>query len=130
MAGTDPRPTSQVVKDATSNLQALARAEVDLAKAELRDELSTLARGIGIALAGAFLGLFVLGFVGVTVAKALEESFAPWIAWLITTGGVVVVAGLLALVGGRIASKATLPPPKTTNSIKETVAWAKTQTRR
>lgn len=130
MARTDARSTSQVVKDATSNLQALARAEVDLAKVELRDELSKLATGIGVALVGALLGLFVLGFAGVTVAKALEESFAPWIAWLITTGGVLVVAGLLAFVGGRIASRTTLPPPKTTNSIKETVAWARTQTRR
>lgn len=130
MAQTDQRATAQVVRDATTNLQGLVRAEVDLAKAELQEGMQKALVGVAMLLVTAVLGLFVLAFLGVTAAKALEEVMVPWAAWLVTTGGVLVVAGIIAAVGLRQLKKAELSPKKTTESIQETVAWARTQIRR
>lgn len=130
MAQTDQRATAQVVRDATTNLQGLVRAEVDLAKAELQEGIRTALVGVAMLLVTAVLGLFVLGFLGVTAAKALEQVMVPWAAWLVTSAGVLVVAGILAAVGLRALKKAELAPKKTTESIQETVAWARTQIRR
>ena len=126
----DSRPTAQIVKDATTNLQGLVKAEVELAKAEVGSGVQQAALGIGLLLVGALMGLFVLGFAGVTVAKALEQSFAPWVAWLITTIGVAVLMALLALVGRGRLKNAQTSPVQTRESIQETVAWAKTQLQR
>lgn len=130
MAQTDQRATSQVVRDATTNLQGLVRAEVDLAKAELQAGMQQALTGVAMLLVTAVLGLFVLAFLGVTAAKALEEVMVPWAAWLVTTGGVLLVAGIIAAVGLRMLKRAELAPKKTNESIQETVAWARTQIRR
>lgn len=129
MATPEARTTGQVVRDTTRNLQTLAKAEVDLAKAELQAELRTAIVGVGLLLAVTFIGLYVLGFIGVTVAKALEQSFEPWLAWLIVTLGQIVVAGILAAVGASRLRKADLGLSRTNASIQETLAWAKQLTR-
>jgi hypothetical protein len=126
----DNRATSQVVRDATTNLQGLVRAEVDLAKAEVLGGVKQAVGGIALLVIGGVTGLFVLAFGGVTVAKALEQSFAPWIAWLIVTGVVTLLMVVLALVGVRLLRTADTSPTVTTTSIQETVAWAKTQLQR
>lgn len=126
----DSRPTAQVVRDATTNLQGLVRAEVDLARAEVTAGVQQAIVGVGLLLVAAVMSLFVLGFAGVTVAKALEGSFTPWVAWLIVTLGITVLLVVLGLVGkGRLA-KAQTSPVQTKASIQETVAWARTQLQR
>ena len=126
----DPRSTVQVVQDATEHAQMLLRKELELAKIEIRDALTKQAIAAGLAVAGAVFGLFVLGFVGVTVAVALQQVARPWVAWTVVTVGYLLV-GLLALfIAKRTAAKANLSPERTKHSIEENVEWAKQQMRR
>lgn len=129
-ADRDPRSTVQVVQDATQNAQLLLRKELELAKLELQEALAKQAMAAGLAVAGAVFGLFVLGFVGVTVAVALQEALQPWAAWLIVTAGYLLVGIVALLIAKRVAASANLTPERTKNSIEENVAWAKQQLRR
>lgn len=126
----DPRSTVQVVQDVAEHAQMLLRSELELAKIEIQEAVTKLAIAAGLAIAGAVFGLFVLGFVGVTVAVALQQIARPWVAWTVVTVGYLVV-GLIALfIAKRTAAKANLSPERTKQSIEENVEWAKQQMRR
>lgn len=129
-ADRDPRSTVQVVQDATQNAQLLLRKELELAKLEIQEALAKQAMAAGLAVAGAVLGLFVLGFVGVTVAVALQEVARPWVAWLLVTVGYLLIGIVALLIAKRVAASANLTPERTKNSIEENVEWAKQQLRR
>lgn len=126
----DPRSTVQVVQDAAEHAQMLLRSELELAKIEIRDALAKQAMAAGLAIAGAVFGLFVLGFVGVTVAVALQEVLWPWAAWGVVTLGYLVIGLVALLIAKRTAAKANLSPERTKQSIEENVEWAKQQMRR
>lgn len=126
----DPRSTVQVVKDVTSNAQLLFQKELELAKLELQEALKVQLMAAGLAAAGGLFGLFVLGFVGVTAAKALEEVLQPWAAWLIVTGVYLLIGVLALLIAKNRAQSVSLTPERTKDSIEENVAWAKQQLRR
>ena len=76
----DPRSTGEVVRSLTENTQALLRKEIELAKLEITEAMVARGIAIGLAVAGAVLGLFILGFAGVTAATALALVVAPWLA--------------------------------------------------
>lgn len=126
----DPRSTVQVVQDVAEHAQMLLRSELELAKIEIQEAVTKLAIAAGLAIAGAVFGLFVLGFVGVTVAVALQQVARPWVAWTVVTVGYLVVGLVALLIAKRTAGKATLSPERTKQSIEENVEWAKQQMRR
>lgn len=129
-ADRDPRSTVQVVQDATQNAQLLLRKELELAKLEIQEALRKQAIAAGLAIAGALFGLFVLGFVGVTVAVALQQVVPAWVAWALVTVGYLLVGIVALLIAKRTAASANLSPERTKNSIEENVEWAKQQLRR
>lgn len=129
-ADTDPRSTVQVVKDATSNAQLLFQKELELAKIEVQEAVKVQLTAAALAAAGGLFGLFVLGFVGVTAAKALEEVLQPWAAWAIVTGVYLLIGVVALLVAKRRAGSTSLTPERTKDSIEENVAWAKQQLKR
>jgi hypothetical protein len=67
----DHRSTSEVVTSLLANGQALAAKELELAKHELAEVVRDKAIAIGLVVFAAILGLFILGFIGVTTAVAL-----------------------------------------------------------
>lgn len=129
-ADTDPRSTVQVVKDATSNAQLLFQKELELAKIEVQEAVKVQLTAAALAAAGGLFGLFVLGFVGVTAAKALEEVLQPWAAWAIVTGVYLLIGVVALLIAKNRAGSTTLTPERTKDSIEENVAWAKQQLKR
>lgn len=122
----DDRSTSEVVASLIANTQALLRTEVELAKLEVSAIARDKATGVGLALAGAVLALFILAFVGVTVAVALQLVLAAWLAWLIVTLTYTIVAGVLFGVAVRLF-KRPATPERTRADVQTTVEWAKKQ---
>jgi hypothetical protein len=122
----DDRATSEVVASLIANLRALITKELELAKLEIQRIVMAKVIALGSAIAGAMMLLFVLAFAGVTGAKALEEVFAPWLAWLIVTGAYTLVTGILLLVAYRFAVR-SVKPERTQRDVKRTVEWAKEQ---
>lgn len=127
MAVDQARSTTQIVKDATANVQTIIRKELELAKIEIQEGVQQQMMGAGLFAVAGVLGLFVLAFAGVTGAVALQNVLEPWAAWLVVTGIFLLLMVLLVLVGKRILGRASASPEQTKTSIEENVAWAKQQ---
>jgi hypothetical protein len=100
---------AKLVADKASSV---VRLELALAAAELKRKLRAL--GLGIVMVAGAAVFVVLGLiVGLaTIAAALATVFSTWLALLIVTGGLFVLAGVLAVLGiGRI-KKGTPPVPE------------------
>lgn len=124
MAGTE-RSTKQVVEDTRSHLSELVDAHVALAKAEVKETQQQLVAAIAPLVVAGVLGLYVLGFFAVTGAKALDLVVEEWLAWLIVSGVLAVVLGILGAVGVRRLKKLDPSPTTTKQSVSETVEWAR-----
>jgi hypothetical protein len=82
-----------------------------------------------MAIAGV-LGLFVIGFLGLAAAHALDLVMEPWASRLIVAGGLLLVAAIAGLVGLRVMKKRSIAPEETKRTVKEDVEWARAQLKR
>lgn len=115
-----PDPSiGDLVKDATTQVSTLVRAEVELAKAEItRDVKKALTGSVFfiLALVVLFYSTFFLFFF---VAELLDNWLWRWAAFLIVFGAMVVVAVALAF-AGYLKVRRIRGPQKTIESVKET----------
>jgi tetrahydromethanopterin S-methyltransferase subunit C len=118
----------ELVKQLSEQTSRLARQEVELAKAELVEKGKRFGLGAGMfGGAGAF-GFYALGALIATAILALANAVAPWLAALIVTVVLALIAGVLALLGKSKVQQAGPPvPEQATESVKEDVQWAKTR---
>jgi hypothetical protein len=100
------------VKDVADHAKALVGLEVELAKVELSRKLGALGIGIGLAVAGLVFALYGVGFLFATIAAALATFLSTWLALLIVTLFLFLLAGVLALVGLRKIKRGTPPVPE------------------
>jgi hypothetical protein len=121
----DPRSTGEVLTSVVANVQALVKKEIELAKLEVTEIVTARLIAVGMFVGAAVLGLFILAFVGVTGAKALDLVLPEWAAWLIVTGIYTLLAGILAFVGVRKLQSPPNVPERTKQNYEETVEWAK-----
>ena len=124
------RPLGELIAEATSELSTLFRKEVELAKAELRQDLSNAGQGVGAFGAAALTGYLALLFLSLTLMFGLAEAGLDlWASALLVGllyGG---AAAFLATTGKKKLAQASPVPERTIESIKEDVAWAKHPTR-
>lgn len=116
-----------LVTQATKDLSGLVQAQLELAKAELRQDVKQAAVGGVLLGAAAFLGFLasiVLSFF--LVQLLIELGVWAWAAYLIVGVVYLVLAGVLALVGKKKMQKVE-PPKQTIESTKGTVAALKGQ---
>jgi hypothetical protein len=92
----------EIVSEVSEKASLLIREEIELAKAEVQQKVSKLARGAGVAVAaGVFLG-FLVGILLQALSWFWVDLFnfsQPWMGFAITTGimfFLTVVAGILA----------------------------------
>src|SRR5207247_11273324 len=89
----DPRSTIELVKDIAADASSLFRKEVELAKQELLEAITARLLAVGaMAVAGVF-GLFMLVFLALAAAAALDIIFPAWLAALVVAGGFGLVGG-------------------------------------
>jgi uncharacterized membrane protein YqjE len=100
------------VKSVSERASSLVRLELELAALELKRKVASLAVGIGLALTAAVLLVFAIGFGLATIAAGIATALDWWLALLIVTVGIVLVAGLLGLLGLRSIKKGTPPVPE------------------
>ena len=121
----EERTLGQLVAQASDDLSGIVRAEIALAKAELRADVKNVAMGAGLFGAAGYLGLLASITAVITIAYALVAAgLRPWAAFLIVTAVLLVVAGILALVG-RSRIKKVSPPERTIRSAKGAIAAVK-----
>jgi uncharacterized membrane protein YqjE len=118
---------SELVKHLSEQTAALARTEVELAKAELAIKGKRAGIGAGMFGGAGLFGLYALGALTACVILALATAVAPWLAALIVAAAYAAIAGVLALTGKTQVQQATPPvPEQATESVKEDMQWAKT----
>lgn len=118
----DERTLGQLVSEASQDLSTLVRYEVALAKAEIRDDVRRGAIGGGLFAVVAVLGLFALVTLVIAGAYGLVAAgLAPWLAFLVVTGVLVLVAAILALLAV-FQLKRIKPPEKAIRSTRLTLA--------
>lgn len=121
------RSIGDVLRDIAGNVQHIVRAEIRLAKAELRDDAIKVKRGVMLVCAGALVGALGLGFALLAVVYALAVNMEPWAAAAIVAAGALVAAGLSVAAG--LKGMRDVGLPRSTATIQENVQWAKTRAR-
>lgn len=99
-------------KQVAEHASALARLEMELASLELKQKVTRLGVGAGLFVGAAIFGLFAVGFGLAAAAAAIATALSTWIALLIVFGGLLLLAGLLALIGSGLIKKGTPPVPE------------------
>jgi len=102
----------------------LVSTQVELAKVEIKEEVSKAAKGAGMLGGSAVAGLFTLMMLSFAAAWGLAEAIPEGFAFLIIGAVWGIGAAVLALMGRERLAQ-TEAAPETRETIKEDVQWAK-----
>jgi hypothetical protein len=106
------RGLGAAARSVSEHLSAILRLELELAAMELKRKVVALGVGIGLVVGALVFLLFMVGFALATIAAALATVLSTWLALLIVTGGLLVMAGVLGAVGVKMIAKGTPPVPE------------------
>src|SRR5215207_5942212 len=123
----EDRSVGQLLGDVTRELQALMRKELELAKAETKEELQRAAaagKGFGAAGVAGYLALVMLSFAAAWALTAIMPT-----GWAFFAVGLVfgIVAAVMALRGRRELQKFHPVPDETVETLREDVQWLKSR---
>lgn len=135
-AGDEPRPApggaddpslSRLVGSLVDDTRELVRKEIELARAELADELRKARQaGIAVGVGGAVAAVGALLLVIMVVQLLITfVGMAPWMAYMLV-GGALTIVGVMALLAGLRRAQTIDPVPRETiDSVRKDVAWLK-----
>jgi hypothetical protein len=120
-----------IAREVADDAVRLARAEIELAKAEAIAGVKKLALAIGLFAGAAMLALFMIIFALGSVPTFLAgRVFSGWVWWLLTAALFLLVAVVLGWMGFRSLRRGIGRGKELVGSVKEDVAWFKRLTRR
>ena len=115
----DDRSLGTVVKELTADLSTLFRSEIALLKLEVKDTVAKLSGGTAMFLGAAFLGVFGLGFLFVTIVLGLVRLGVPaWLSTLVVTVALFIGAAVLAMMGKKKFAAVQFVPTESIEQIK------------
>lgn len=129
----DPRSTGNgqslgdTVTGIIEDLQNIIRGEVELAKTEVREDVSTLGKSAGMIGAAVFMALVGFIFLMLGVTYLLNKSLEMWIAAGLVGLVLLVIGAIIGITGKNRMQQANLVPNKTIESLKEDKEWASRQ---
>jgi uncharacterized membrane protein YqjE len=120
-----PEPTlGELVSGMTADVGLLVRKELELAKAEVREEAKTSGKAAGMLGAAGLAAHFALLFVSLALAWGLAEVMPTGFAFLLV--GLLYGAGAAVLaMQGKERLREVRAPEQTIETMKEDVAWAR-----
>jgi uncharacterized membrane protein YqjE len=122
------RGIADILKDTVSNIQDIIRSEIQLGKIEIKEELSK-AKAAGVMFgAAASLAFFGLGFCLLCIVYALALVLPAWAAAMIVGVAALLIGGILFSVGRARWGKVKIPE-KTVFTVKEDIAWMRSQSK-
>ena len=126
----EERSVKELIEGLSEQAQALARKEVELAKAEVTEKGKRLGMGAGAFGAAGIIGLFAFGALTAAFVLLLATAVDAWVAALIVAAVYAVIAGIAALVGRGQVQRGTPPVPEMAiDSTKEDVETVKRSAR-
>jgi uncharacterized membrane protein YqjE len=126
----DQRSYGALLSGLLKDIQDLLRGEVRLAKAEIREDIASLTRGIAMLAVAAILSL--VGLIALTIAAGIllnEWIDEGWQAFGLVALALLLLAAVLGLVGKNRLSATSMAPDQTIESLKEDKEWVSQQVR-
>jgi F0F1-type ATP synthase assembly protein I len=120
------RSLGELFADLGRDLSSLVRDEMELARTEMRQEVQR-AKQAGVSFgAAAVAGLLTLMFLSAALAWLLDQWLNTALSFFIV-GLLWAVIAAIAVAAGRKQAERIEPIPKTVETLKEDVEWAKQQ---
>jgi preprotein translocase subunit SecD len=117
------RTLGQLVADATRDISSIARHEMALAKAEVGADAKKAGTGAGLFAFAGVLAFLALIMVVIAAAFGLVAAgLAPWLAFLIVAGVLLLLGVILALIGKSSVGKVKGKPERAIKSVQDTIA--------
>jgi hypothetical protein len=109
----------QLIGEVTSDLSTLLRQELELAKAEVKQEATKSGKAVGMLGAAGFAGYMVALFLSIALWWALANVMDEGWAALIVAALWAVIAAVLASVGRKRLRTVNPKPERTIQTLKE-----------
>lgn len=121
------RSLGEIVGDITQDMSTLISQEMDLAKSEMKREVTKLGKGAGMLGGAGATGYLTLIFLSLALVYLLDNVMPVELAALIVALLWGAVTAVLAAKGRQELKKANPQLPVTQQTLKEDAQWAKTQ---
>ena len=108
----DDRSTRRLIRDLSEQSARLVSQEMALARAELTEKRVQAGLGTGLLVGAGVLALYGLGALTACGILLLSSAMKAWIAAVTIAGGVLIVAGAVALIGKAHLARAAPPVPQ------------------
>jgi uncharacterized membrane protein YqjE len=112
---TAEKSLGDVVGDVSTKASLLIREEIDLAKAEVSEKVTSLARGGAVAAAAGVFAVFALIYLFEGLAwffnDLLDVGQSVWIGFVIVFAILIALAGIAGMIGLRWIKKGSPPVP-------------------
>jgi uncharacterized membrane protein YqjE len=119
--GSADKSLGEVVGDVSLKASQLVREEIELAKAEVSEKITSIVKGGAVAAIAGVFAVFALIYLFQAIAWFLNDLFnvrqAYWVGFLIVFGGLIALAGIAGLLGLRWIKRGS--PPAPTMAIEE-----------
>jgi len=122
------RSIGDVLKDIVDDVRQIVRAEMRLARVEIRELLGRARTGAMFVASAAVFGMMALGLLLLAAVFGLATVWPLWAAALAVGGGLAILGAVLCMAGMRHFRLLHMAPQKTIESVKENIQWAKTRT--
>ncbi len=116
----------QLFSEMTSDLSELFRKEVELAKVEIKEQVTRSGKAGGMFGGAAVAGGMTLLLLSFAAAWAFSVAIPIWAGFLIMGALYATVAGVLFLAGRSRMRRVDPVPHETIETIQEDVQWART----
>ncbi|GAB3425709.1 phage holin family protein [Flindersiella endophytica] len=113
----------QLVAEVTADLQALFRQEIELAKAEVRQDAKRAATAAGMFGTAGFAGYMVAVLLSLAAVFGLGALLGLGWSALIVAGVWAVIGAVAGLIGRSRMKQVSVKPERTVESLKEDAAW-------
>lgn len=122
----ETRSIGQIVGDITGDMSTLIRQEMELAKAEMKQEVAKIGKGAGMFGGAGLAGWFTLLFLSLALTALLDNWWPVELAALLVALLWGIAAAVLAMRGRKEIKDANPALPTTQQTLKEDAQWAKT----
>ena len=124
---TETRSIGAIVGDISNDLSTLVRQEMDLARSEIKHEITKVGKGAGMFGGAGVAGLLTLFFLSLAATYLLDNWIPVELAALLVAVIWGIVAAVLAARGRKEIKEAEPQLPTTQQTLKEDVQWARAQ---
>ncbi len=124
---TEFRELGRELGDVVVEFRRLAQLEVQHAKAEVMDQVMTLARSLAFVAAAIFMSFMTVAFLMAALMFGLGLFMSLWLSALITAGVAAVILLAVAVVAIRGFKSLDFSMKRTIRSIQEDFRWLQEQ---